>query len=124
MDSALGIILFIVIIVAVYRYFSNPAEVDLEEERDELKANLKSMMEELDTLEKIIEEPDETEGQEKNKLQRLKAQVASRRLKLKTTVDKIKVEGDRNWGYRKMQALRTLKKTREFTNDDALKEMA
>ncbi len=124
MDSALGIILFIIIIVAAYRYFSNPADVDLEEERDELKANLRSMMEELEALEKIIEEPDGTEIQEKNKLQRLKTQVASRRLNLKTTVDKIKVEGDRNWGYRKKQAIRTLKKTREFTNDYALNEIA
>ncbi|GAB5522377.1 MAG: hypothetical protein Roseis2KO_02490 [Roseivirga sp.] len=124
MDSFIGIMLFIIIIAAIYHYFSNPAKVDLEEERDELKANLESMMEELEALEQIIEEPDETEDQEKNKLLRLKAQVASRRLNLKTTVEKIKVEGDRNWGYRKMQAMRTLKKTRKFTNQQALKEYA
>lgn len=122
MGPLLGILLLIILFSFIYRYFGNQ-NLDLEEEREEIKANLETAIEDLEQLDEVIEGAEEKKANSVSKLRLLKTRVSRRKLALKKTIDKVKIESDENWDYRKVQARRTLETTRKISENLELPEI-
>lgn len=114
MGPLLGIVLLIIITASLYKLLSRQNQ-DVEEERNKLKANLRTTIEELDELDAIIVESSGkkiTPPAVKNRLGLLRKKLAIRK-----TRSKIDAEGTRSWEYRRLQAKRTGDAAKEITRN-------
>lgn len=120
MDYLIAIIILTIFAFTVRRLFV-AKDVYLYAEKAEVQANLESTLTELEELDTLISEHQKKKRSTRKKpLHLLKQKVASKRIAIKNTLRKMENEGEIDWGYRKLQAERTMESAQQVIDNETL----
>lgn len=115
MDILITAFLLIIVFTVLYRRHSK-STTGIKSEKHELASKLESTLEKLN----VFEEDAELKSSDEQQL--LKSQVAGKKLAIENTLNKIEMDGSRNWGYRKLQAERTIEAAQDLLQNKLLQK--